>query len=168
MRYLAIGVLVLTAACGSPAPTAPEAAPSPGATGLAVASARAGSDLPFRGSLEATEDASTAVHQLTGTGTGTHLGRFSYTAEIRVDEETGDGEGQVIYTAANGDQIVAKTAGSIVSLEYPTVVLREQQAFISGTGRFVGASGSVVMERTLNLETGVTTGSFNGTLRWGH
>ena len=167
MRYLAIGVCVLAAACGSSAPTAPEAVANPGATALGVTSARAGADLPFRGRLEATEDASTEVHHLAGAGNGTHLGRFTYAADIAIDEVTGDGAGDVTYTAANGDRIVATTAGSIVSLEYPILILREHQTLTGGTGRFVGASGAVVMERTLNLETGTTTGSFDGTLHLG-
>jgi hypothetical protein len=168
MRYLAIGVCVLAAACGSSAPTAPETVPNPGATGLGVTAARAGADLPFRGRLDATEDASSVVHHLIGAGNGTHLGHFTYAADITIDEATGDGAGEVTYTAANGDQILAKTAGSIVNLEYPILVLREQQTLTGGTGRFVGASGTVVMERTLNLETGATTGSFDGTLHLSH
>jgi hypothetical protein len=105
-----------------------------------------------------------AVHHLLGAGEGTHLGQFKYSAEITVDEQTGDGVGTVTWTAANGDQIFATTHGAIVLLDFPTLVLREIQVITGGTGRFSTASGTVIVDRSLDLESGHTTGSYSGTI----
>jgi len=139
MRYLAIGVCVLAAACGSSAPTAPEAVANPGATALGVTSARAGADLPFRGRLEATEDASTEVHHLAGAGNGTHLGRFTYAADIAIDEVTGDGAGDVTYTAAK-----------VVNLRVPISLGR------MGLDRIPGLSADSISSIRRALDEGLT------------
>jgi hypothetical protein len=40
--------------------------------------------------------------------------------------------------------------------------------FCGGTGRFAGATGSLTVERVLIQATGVSSGSFNGTISWAH
>jgi len=127
-----------------------------------VAQTQHGSELPFKGNIESTEAVNGALHHLTGTGNGTHLGRFRYSADITVDDQTGDGVGTVIWTAANGDQIFADTHGEIVLLDFPNLTLRETQVITGGTGRFSGASGTIIVDRWLDLVTGNTTGSYGG------
>ena len=164
MRYVVFGFCLLAAACSGSAPTAPTSAISQGLGTAAVVRARAGSELPFKGTLQANEAVNGSLHHLDGAGNGTHLGRFGYSADITVDEVTGDGTGAVTWTAADGDVVRASTAGKIVFFEYPTIGLQETQTITGGTGRFEGASGTIVVERSLNLETGTTSGSFSGTL----
>jgi hypothetical protein len=118
--------------------------------------------------VEGTESIDSEVHHLAGGGNASHLGHFTYSADITIDPGTGDGSGTVIYTAADGDQIQASTRGAVIGFDFPSLALRETQTITGGTGRFTDSSGTIIMERTLNLETGVTTGSFTGTLSRGH
>jgi hypothetical protein len=105
-----------------------------------------------------------------GTGNGTHLGRFTYTADITVDDETGDGAGTVTWTGANGDQIIASTTGRILVADFPNgrITIGETQIITGGTGRFSRASGTISVERSLDLLTGNTAGSYAGTISAGH
>ena len=106
MRYLVLGFCVFATACADTSPTAPTASLSSGAAvsswgqigGGAVTPAQHGSELPFKGNLQATEAVDGAVHHLAGTGNGTHLGNFTYSADITVDGQTGEGVGPVIWT----------------------------------------------------------------------
>lgn len=167
MRYAAIGFCLLAAACAGSAPTAPT---SSAGKGLSVPPIRAtaGSELPYKGTLQATEAVNGTQHHLDGSGNGTQLGLFGYSADITVDEATGDGTGTVTWKAANGDVVRATTAGRIVFFDFPMIGLQETQTIRGGTGRFAEASGTIVVDRTLNLETGTTSGSFSGTLTPAH
>jgi hypothetical protein len=127
----------------------------------------AGSELPFKGNLHATEGVEGNLHSLSGTGNGTQVGQFGYAAAITVDEATGQGLGTVVWTAANGDQIFASTTGEVLGL-VPNLVLAETQTITGGTGRFAGVTGTVVLNRSLDLVTGVTSGTFTGTINLGH
>jgi hypothetical protein len=175
MRYLVFGFCVFATACAGTSPTAPTSSLSSSAAtsslspigGAVVTQAQHGSELPFKGNLQATEVVAGAVHHLVGTGNGTHLGRFTYAADITVDEQTGEGVGTVIWTAANGDQIFAATQGEIVLFDFPTLTLRETQVITGGTGRFSGASGTIIVDRSLDLLTGNTAGSYSGGISLG-
>jgi hypothetical protein len=164
MRYAVFGFCVLAVACSGNAPTAPTVSTSQNIGAAAAVQATASLEVPLKGTLAATEAVSGNLHHLVGGGTGTQLGRFSYAADITVDDATGDGAGTVTWTAANGDAIRATTAGKIVFFDFPTIGLQETQTITGGTGRFERSSGSIIVERSLNLDTGVTSGSFSGTL----
>jgi hypothetical protein len=178
MRNVAVGLCVFAVACGA-TPTAPTssstsiggtsvAADVPG--GSAVTQAPSDSDLPFKGDVQATEGVNGSLHHLVGTGHGPHLGLFTYTADITVDDETGDGAGTVTWTGADRDQIFASTTGRILVADFPNgrITIGETQIITGGTGRFSGASGTISVERSLDLLTGVTAGSFTGTIDLGH
>ena len=167
MRYAVCGLALFAAACSgaTPAsPTSPTSSVSQFEGGFAGTAAIRGSQLPFKGDLHAIEVAEGDLHHLTGTGNGTHLGRFGYAATITVDESTGDGAGTVAWTAANGDEVFAKTAGSIVDQSESGITIQETQTITGGTGRFNGASGAILLMRTLDFATGNTAGSYTGTL----
>jgi hypothetical protein len=132
-----------------------------GASALQTRSAPA---TPFKGTLSATEAVTGNAHQLTGAGIGTQFGNFTYSAAIVINEETLAADGTVVWTAANGDRVNATMHGEVVGFEYPIITIVEQQIVTGGTGRFANASGSIVVNRTLNLETGQTSGSFNGAI----
>jgi len=176
MRCLVFVFFVFATACAGTSPTAPTSSLSPAAAtssssqsgGAAVTQAQQGSELPFKGNLQATEAVDGALHHLVGTGDGTHLGRFTYAADITVDQQTGEGVGTAIWTAANGDQIFATTHGEIVVFDFPNLTLKETQIVTDGTGRFSGASGTIIVDRSLDLLTGNTAGSYSGTIRLGH
>jgi hypothetical protein len=166
MRYVVLGFCVLAAACGNAAPTAPTSSLSQ--SGGGTTEAGGGSALPFKGDLHATEAVEGDLHHLAGGGNGTHLGGFTYTADITVDEATGEGQGTVVWTAANGDRVFASTTGGVVLENFPTIGIRETQVITGGTGRFAGASGSVIVDRSLDLLTGATSGSYSGTINLSH
>lgn len=126
-----------------------------------------GSNLPFNGDLHGTETNDTP-HHLVATGNGSHLGRFTYTADITVDDTTGNGAGPVVWTAANGDRIFATALGSIVAASETSITIGETQTIAGGTGRFAGASGSIVLSYSLEFATGNVNGSYTGTIDLGH
>ena len=55
-----------------------------------------------------------------------------------------------------------------MGLEFPNLVLAETQTITGGTGRFAGVTGTVVVNRSLDLVTGVTSGTFTGTINLSH
>jgi hypothetical protein len=168
MRYVVLGFCVFATAYSGAAPTAPTSSLSQIGRGVGVAQAKGGSELPFKGNLQATEAVDGAVHHLVGTGNGTHLGRFTFIADITVDDVTSTGVGTVVWTAANGDQIFTSLSGEVVLVDLPNLTIMETQIITGGTGRFIDASGTIIVDRSLNVMTGITTGSFTGTINLGH
>ena len=135
-------------------------------TALAIPAA-AQQQVPFKGAFQGKD----AVHPLTittsGTGLGTHMGEFSLTQETTFSTLNGSAH----WVAANGDSIdstfVASPDFSTQSLGYITVT--ETHTITGGPGRFAGAQGSFILERThliaLSADgTHVTFGSFHGSI----
>ena len=102
------------------------------------------------------------------TGNASHLGRYTVENPHTVNLVTRNATGTFTFTAANGDTVTANESGhaEIVSGTPPAAVLSivEHATITGGTGRFDGATGSFTVERTLDQTTGVTTGSFEGTI----
>ncbi|HWO00855.1 MAG TPA: hypothetical protein VNS63_16470 [Blastocatellia bacterium] len=106
-------------------------------------SARAIADVPFKGKAKGE-----IISLLPGPGgiavvavsegTATHLGRFTREEDILLDPNTGSFTGDILFTAANGDQLVGIVAGAFTS---PTDATGTY-TFKSGTGRFENATGS--------------------------
>ena len=159
-------ILALTAlaACGSDTSEG-SLAPS------APAFSKDGTALPFKGTVAASETEvyqpetnSNLVH-IVGTGTATHLGHFTFVSDFELDLETLTGTQQSILTAANGDLITATVvARGIPSDDGLTVRTVENATITGGTGRFAGATGSYLLQRVIIGATGVSTGSFDGTI----
>jgi hypothetical protein len=165
MRYVVLGFCVFAAACAN-APSAPTS-PSSHVGGAAVTEAIGGSELPVRGTLEATETENGALHHLVGTGEATYLGRFALTSDFTVDSTTATAVGTAIWTAANGDQIFTTTTGHAVVV-FPIATITETGTITGGTGRFGEASGIIVLKRSLSLLTLISSGSITGTMSLGH
>jgi hypothetical protein len=166
MRYLVLAFCIFAAACAGQAPSAPTS-PSSTIGGTLTANATSGSDLPFRGTLQATETEDGALHHLVGTGTSTYLGRFTLTSEFIVDATTWTASGTATWAAANGDQISTTVTGQAV-VTFPIATISETHIITGGTGRFAGASGSIVLARSLNLQTLISSASITGTIDLGH
>jgi len=174
MRYVVIGLCVFAVACGSEVPGAPTS-PSSAISGAEATEARGGSALPFKGQLQSTEhvvsmppDGSSALRHLDGTGNATHLGRFTLSADFTVITATGNATGTATWTAANGDQIHVSVVGHGDIVVFPIVTIVETHTITGGTGRFVDASGTITIERSANILTGVSSGSLSGTINLGH
>jgi hypothetical protein len=114
------------------------------------------------------EDATRAVRHLDGTGTATHLGRFTLSADFTVTFATGNGAGTATWTAANGDQMFVDVVGHGDFVVFPIVAITETHSITGGTGRFADASGTIHIERSGSIVTGVTAGSLSGEINLGH
>lgn len=100
-----------------------------------------------------------------GTGNATLLGRFAISAPHRVNVVTGSAAGAMEFTAANGDTLTADFTGQSAPTANPGVhTIVEMATITGGTGRFAGAVGRFTLERTLDLTTLLTSGSFEGTI----
>jgi len=102
----------------------------------------------------------------TGSGNASHLGRFTLTYELVVDFLIDGTSGSAVFTAANGDSLFTDIVGHGTSLgEFASIV--ETHTITGGTGRFAGATGSFIRTYLVNLVTGVTSGSFDGSIAFG-
>lgn len=128
--------------------------------------------LLFKGSMQAVEnnevDWPTIYVHGSGLGNATTLGKFTVTYEAIVhNDENGVGTATVTahFVAANGDSLFAEASGLGIPTETPGVnKIVEQYTITGGTGRFAGASGNFTVERLINLATGETSGTLNGTI----
>ena len=136
---------------------------------LFASPAMAGEQVPFKGSFAAVEidevQGTTLFVDGSGTGNATLLGRYTVTFEAVVNLETLMGVGTMSFVAANGDSIVTTFNGQATATADPNVFLVvELETITGGTGRFVGATGNFTLERTVDLTTGLSSGSFSGTI----
>ena len=151
--YLPMAAMFLTAALVGPA-------------------AAAEKQVPFSGSVQGNE---TDVFQgpppgsllVDGsvTGIATHLGRCTLTYKVTVNLLAGSSTGFAQLIAANGDSIFTTIVGQGEPTDTPGIArIVEINTITGGTGRFAGAKGSFTLERLVDLATGVTSGSFHGTI----
>ena len=143
---------------------------------LAVPSA-AQQQVPFNGTFQGKDcvpvqntgcsAASSFTIDTSGKGIGMHMGEFSLIQQTNLATLNGSAH----WVAANGDSIdstfVAFPDFSKESLGYVTVT--ETYTITGGTGRFTGAQGSFILERTHLVAfsadgTHVTFGSFHGSI----
>ena len=131
--------------------------------------AAAGNEVPFRGSLAGTAtvtplDPPMASVLIEASGNASQLGAFTLEFPHLVNQATRTGTGTYTLTAANGDTVTADVTG-LATLVAPGVLTVAETAVITGgTGRFAGATGTFAVERTFFVATGVTTGTFEGTI----
>lgn len=175
-----LSAVALTAgACGDasgiPTRPNPSVAVGPAISGTAEApedpaAADRPAQLPFHGSLQGIDTDSVSFPFLSvrmeGTGEATHLGNYTAVIDFRVDlrAPTSPAVGSFTFTAANGDTIIGDLVGraSIVS---GIATVAETATITGGTGRFATATGSFVTARTVVQATGITSGSFDGTIQ---
>jgi hypothetical protein len=126
---------------------------------------------PFNGTLEANVtitplDPPFASVLLEGSVLTTGLGPLTFTAPHLVNFATATGDGEFLFTAANGDTLLADFSGSAT----PTAAnpnnfdIVEFATITGGTGRFAGATGSFTVERFFDTTALTTVGTFQGTL----
>lgn len=129
--------------------------------------AAAQTPVPFKGTFQGNDAVTPPTITTAGKGIGTLVGQLSLTNVVTLTTLTGTGH----WIAANGDSIdstfVATPDFSTHSLGYITVT--EIHTVTGGTGRFAGAQGNFVLDRTHIVVpsadgTYVTFGSFHGTI----
>ena len=119
--------------------------------------AAAQKQVPFKGTFQGKDAVHPPTITTSGTGLGTHMGEFSLTQETNLSTL-----GDSIETA-----FISSPDFSTEALGYITVT--ETHTITGGTGRFAGAQGSFILERThlvaLSADgTHVTFGSFHGSI----
>ena len=102
---------------------------------------------------------------LTGTGQATHLGRFTAAFDLQVDVRTSTSRGAFTLIAANGDRVSGTLSGHSTDVG-GIASITETATTTGGTGRFADATGSFTIERVLDLATGTSSGSFDGTISY--
>ena len=129
--------------------------------------AAAQQQVPFKGTFQGNDAVNPPTITTSGTGVATHMGQLSLTNITSLITLNGTGH----WVAANEDSIdttfVSSPDFSTESLGYITVT--ETHTITGGTGRFAGAQGSFILERTHITApsadgTHVTFGSFHGTI----
>ena len=130
--------------------------------------------VPFNGTLEMNEAPATPfgdppIGLFTngqGTQTSTELGPLALYFTALVDLATLDGVGRSRLIDANGDSIFTYGTGHAVPVteDPPVFHITETAIVTGGTGRYAGARGSYADERTVDLSTGDSSGTFNGVI----
>ena len=91
------------------------------------------------------------------------------TFRAEIDLTTRIGEGHATWVAANGDCLFTTGSGEATPTDDPGILSIEgTETITGGTGRFEGATGSFTGVRLLNESTGVSSGSFTGTITLAH
>jgi hypothetical protein len=125
-------------------------------------------ETPFKGTFSAVETTQLVFPILSvnreGTGTATYLGKYTEHATFQVDVRFGSATGTATFTAANGDTLTASVVGQGTTTGPTTRSIVEVYTITGGTGRFADATGTLTLERTLDLTTGVSTGTFSGAI----
>ena len=103
-----------------------------------------------------------------GEGRASHLGRITVSSTEVVDLATSPGssvvrDGQMVLVAANGDELHWTYAGSGTTPdELGNSAITGTFEITGGTGRFLDATGSGVLDGTVNAQTGVVVVSYRG------
>ncbi len=137
-----------------------------------ASAAPAQKQLLFKGSWDTVENDQVDLPSIlvdgNGGGKATDLGLYMVHYEGIVYNNP-DGVGTAVlaahFVAANGDILFLSGTG----LGTPTVIpginhIVEKYTITGGTGRFVDASGNITVDRMLNLATGVSAGTVQGTI----
>jgi len=166
----ALATLLTLAAAGCNLDTSRDPlAPAAPTRALGTRSAAAVRTESIRGTLEAFETdtyepaTNTLVVHMEGTGNASHLGRFTMVDDGIGFLSTGVGIGRITYTAANGDMFTGTASGHAV-IAGGVAVITDTTTITGGTGRFAGATGTLAAVRRLDIATGFSSGSIEGTI----
>jgi hypothetical protein len=128
----------------------------------------AGNQVTLKASWASVETYEVQFPILFVTGNATQLGRYTATYEEQVDigVNFGSSVGTITLFAANGDSIFAiQTGQGDPTPDDPNIIsIVEVSTITGGTGRFTGATGSFTIERLVDETTGISSGSFSGTV----
>ena len=132
-----------------------------------AAPAAAERELLLKGSLQAHETYEVVFPTLfvaaSGSGEAAQLGHYTVSYQVEVNIPTISAIASAQFVAANGDSLFAEGLGQATETGTPGVVtIVEIYTITGGTGRFEGASGTITVERVLDQNTGVTSGTISG------
>ena len=135
---------------------------------LSIAASGVAAETPFKGTVRAVETGETVfpVRTITreGTGTATYLGKYTEHVTMQINVLQLHGTGVGTFTAANGDTLSAAVDGQATRTGPTTLSIVENYTITHGTGRFANASGTFTLHSTVEQSTGVSSGSFSGSI----
>jgi hypothetical protein len=138
------------------------------AIAASLASVAVAAETPFKGTVNAVETGPvvfpTRFLDRTGTGTATHLGRYTEHVVMQINLPTLTSTGTATFTAANGDTLFTSVVGQATRTSPTTLSIVEVYTITGGTGRFADATGSFTLKSTVNQVTGVSSGTFSGAI----
>ena len=134
-----------------------------------VSPVAAADEVPFRGRLDGTVTVTPLSPPIVSvlieaSGNATLLGRFTLEIPHQVNQAIRVATGTYEFTAANGDTLTADFTGLATPVAPGVLTTHEEATITGGTGRFAGATGSFIADRTFYVATGMTVGSFQGTI----
>jgi hypothetical protein len=139
-------------------------------TAALAVSAAAQQQVSFKGTFQGNDTVTGTGLTTSGTGTGTHLGQFSFHQDVTINPANLTDTGTARLIAANGDSIYTTVVGFAGPSDNPDYLkVTERHTVTGGTGRFTGAQGSFTVDRMHKLApsddgTHITFGSFQGTI----
>jgi hypothetical protein len=170
-----LAMLVL-AGCSAELPTTPDDSAFRGQSsyqaGLQATHYDARPAVPIRGTCEAAIQPAAPVspgviRQLDlGTCRLSHLGVSELVSDKLINLAAGTQTAEVIFTAANGDMLYASGSGTNSMTAPGQVAFRVELTITGGTGRFSGATGTVVGEGTADLANAQSKLAMAGTIRY--
>ena len=138
------------------------------AVSLSLVVSAVAAETPFKGTVNAMETGTivfpTRFLVREGTGTATYLGRYTEHITMVINLPTLSSTGAATFTAANGDTLTATVAGQATRTSPTTLSIVEVYTITGGTGRFADATGAFTLQSTVDQPTGVSSGTFSGTI----
>ena len=123
--------------------------------------------IPFKGTLQSNESYRTIFPTMfvtaKGSGEATLLGQITvhYMSEVNLSDLSQSGS--VSLAGIYGDSLLAIGAGQAIQDRTPGMFnVVENYTITGGTGRFAGASGTLILKRRVSAKAGITSGSFEG------
>jgi hypothetical protein len=176
MRTPTASAVVVALALAACSPDGPRSLLAPTASNAAAgdrAAVAAMQTMSIHGDLDAVESATPQpappaiptqlVTHLDGSGTASHLGRYTVAADFRITLATSSSVGLMTFTAANGDVLTTTMTGHAVPTDGGARIT-ETATITGGTGRFANATGTLAIQRLESHATGISAGSFDGTI----
>jgi hypothetical protein len=116
----------------------------------------------FQGFADITAFPTVVVH---ATGNATQLGLFTFTMPHLVNPATSLAAGTFEFVSARGDRLIGTMTGIATRTEVPTILSIVETATITGgTGKFAGATGGFTIQRLYDRGSGLTGGTFTGSV----
>ena len=104
------------------------------------------------------------IQQMPGVGQATHLGESTLYSEALACPATLTQSGSLLFTAADGSQLIGHFSGKISFASYPTVTFWGDYWITEGNGRFDGYTGSGVYWGSSVMGSGKGIITFDGLL----
>jgi predicted small lipoprotein YifL len=166
VRTPTVLLVLALAGCGADGPTAP--VPDMPTLDRAAAAHRAAPERPIKGKCEAetieVEPIAPGVVRRVSVGTCqlSHLGRTQLLSVAITNLVTFEQTGEHTFTAANGDQLHATSAGAGTFAPPATLHFTGVTTITGGTGRFTNATGVMEVLGISDLAAGSTSLTYDG------